>query len=357
MSSVTPNPSPFTRRCTRTGSILIVSCAVLYLAAFLTDYEENILIFLANVFAPAALVIVVGGAIIAELFSRFRKQQVAPRRRIIGALLIISVLVPTVVGELRGHATPNDTSSPAGMELTVLDANLLGPVDVTSGFYDEVARRKPDIIALQELNPTVASTLISKVGDLYPCKQLAPQPGVNGMGVFARFPCIQRDTSHVRAGIGMPQIVDVALPDNKTVAVINVHTIPPHWLVKKSPDDTTIRQLSNAIVERELFIKEVLEESRLVRTDAVILAGDLNATTRNRVYRMVRRMGLFDSFSVGSRLHGGTWPAPYIPLPSWLVRIDFIFHCRGLVALHSETLPEGYGSDHRGIIAKLALRK
>jgi endonuclease/exonuclease/phosphatase (EEP) superfamily protein YafD len=158
-------------------------------------------------------------------------------------------------------------------------------------------------------------------------------------------------------GIGTPQIVDVRLPNQKTIGVINIHTIPPHWLVKNTPGDNDVQQLSNAVVEREVFVRKIVEASRTVSTDAVILAGDFNATVRNRVYRIVRQMGLFDSFAVGSRLRGGTWPGPDFPLPSWILRIDFIFHCAGLTALHAETLPEGYGSDHRGVFARLALTK
>ncbi len=122
----------------------------------------------------------------------------------------------------------------------------------------------------------------------------------------------------------------------------------------RDPDDNELQQLSNSISERELFVEEIIKTSREVNTNAVILAGDLNATTRNRVYQLVRKMGYFDAFAVGSRVRGGTWPGPQFPLPSWLIRIDFIFHCAGLRAIEAETLPDGYGSDHRGVFAWLA---
>ena len=144
------------------------------------------------------------------------------------------------------------------------------------------------------------------------------------------------------------------MPNNKTVGVINVHTLPPHLFTKHTHDGNEVIQLSNTILKREQFVEEILKISRAVNTDAVILAGDFNATTRNRVYRLVRQMGLFDSISSGSRLGGGTWPGPQFPLPSWMVRIDFIFHCAGLTSLESDTLPSGYGSDHRGVFTTLA---
>jgi endonuclease/exonuclease/phosphatase (EEP) superfamily protein YafD len=235
----------------------------------------------------------------------------------------------------------------------VLNANLLGPLDVDSGFYKAVSQRDPDIIIIQELNPTVAERLSSQLGASYPCKAVEPKPGVLGMGVFSKFPCTKRGVSKLRPGIGIPQIVDVQLPDQKTVGVINVHTIPPHVLTKHNPDDNEVQQLSNSIIGRELFVEEIIKASREVNTDAAIIAGDFNATARNRVYQIVRKMGYFDAFAVGSRLRGGTWPGTQFPLPSWLVRIDFIFHCAGLQAIEAETLPDGYRSDHRGVFAKL----
>jgi endonuclease/exonuclease/phosphatase (EEP) superfamily protein YafD len=350
--------SPRERRFTRTVSLTFVTCSILYLLAFLADYESNIIIFLANVFAPVILLLTVGASFAAEFAARIRGRRPLLRERIVRASLIISTLVPTIVGDVRSHVTHQTGALPSPQTiLTVLDANLLGPIDVSTGFYAEVERLRPDIITLQELNPGVAAQLSERLGSEYVCQALEAKPGVFGMGVFSKFPCVKRDSSRFMEGIGRPQIVDVRLPNNKTVGVINVHTIPPHWLVRNSPDDNEVQQLSNAVVEREVFVKKIIEDSRMVSTDAVILAGDLNATVRNRVYRIIRQMGLFDSFAIGSRLRGGTWPGPDFPLPSWILRIDFIFHCAGLISLHAETLPEGYGSDHRGVFARLALTR
>ena len=352
------SPSPLERRFARTVSLTFVTCSVLYLLAFLADYESNIMIFLGNVFAPVILVVTVVASLAAEIIARLRGRQPHLRERVVRATLITSFLVPTIAGDVRGHLTRQTGDLPSPQTtVTVLNANLLGPIDLSTGFYTEVERLRPDIITLQELNPGVADQLRERLGSEYVCQELEAKPGVFGMGVFSKFPCVQRDSSGFMDGIGTPQIVDVRLPNQKTIGVINIHTIPPHWLVKNTPGDNDVQQLSNAVVEREVFVRKIVEASRTVSTDAVILAGDFNATVRNRVYRIVRQMGLFDSFAVGSRLRGGTWPGPDFPLPSWILRIDFIFHCAGLTSLHAETLPEGYGSDHRGVFARLAVTR
>lgn len=344
----------FGRMLSKWIALATIGCAVIYLVLFLANIENNFFVFVANVFAPALLVLVVALTILTEFLNAARKRRTNPLDRMVRGTLIVSFLVPTVVGELRSHPPREIPTIAKESTLTVLDANLLGPVDLDPAFYDEVVRRRPDIITLQELNPKVAEQLSARLGSDYPCKALDAKPAVFGMGVFSRYPCSKRDSTHFPQAIGIPQIVDVQLPNNKTVGVINVHTIPPHTLVKQTRDDNELRQLSNAILERERFIEEMIKVSRAVSTDAVILAGDFNATTRNRVYRLVRQMRLFDSFASGSRVRGGTWPGPQFPLPSWMVRIDFIFHCAGLTSLSSETLPSGYGSDHRGLVATLA---
>jgi endonuclease/exonuclease/phosphatase (EEP) superfamily protein YafD len=348
-------PSALDRRLSRTVAAVCVCCATLYLLAFVVNYEDNFLIFLASVFAPALLIIIGGTTIVAELYAYARSRRPPLRERVVRCFLLIAMLIPTLTGEFRSRAQPDRAATSFRDEVSVLDVNLLGPRDVTSGWYDQVARLRPDIITVQELNPTVANTLVTRFGDIYRCRQLEPKAGVLGMGVLSKFPCQQRDSSRFMPGIGFPQIVDVTLPNQKTIAVINVHTIPPHTLTQHNPDDNELQQLSNAVVARELFVKSIIEAAREVSTDAMILAGDFNATTRNRVYRMVREMELYDAFTVGSRVRGGTWPGPDFPLPSWLVRIDFIFHSAGLRALRAETLPEGYGSDHRGVFATLAI--
>lgn len=354
MSSSRTNGSRFERRLSRTVALSFTCCSVIYVVLFLGNYENNILIFLANVFAPALLIIAAGVTVLAELLALARKKPPQFRERVVRTSLIVSFLIPTVAGEIRAHPRRNLSGIRSDSQFTVLDANLLGPVDVDPGFYDEVARRRPDIITLQELNPTVAERLSARLGEDYPCKVVEAKPAVFGMGVFSRFPCGERDSSRFPRAIGVPQIVDVQLPNNKTVGVVNVHTVPPHILIKGRHDDNDVQQLSNAIIERELFVQDIIKTSRLIDTDAAVLAGDFNATTRNRVYRLVRQMGLFDAFSSGSRLRGGTWPGPQFPLPSWMMRIDFIFHCAGLTSIAAETLPSGYGSDHRGVVATLA---
>jgi endonuclease/exonuclease/phosphatase (EEP) superfamily protein YafD len=343
-------------RIAQVGTLIFLCGSCGYLLSWACGYESNILVFLANVFAPAMLVILIGVSVTAELYALIVGKITPLRDIVVRYVMVLAVLVPTVAGELRSGLLSFERRDVAGSKsLTVLDVNLLGSANLSNEFYDDVERLNPDLITLQELNPTVAQRLIERVGDRYACQELDPKVGVYGMGILSKFPCTARDLTTFSPGIGVPQIVDVRVTESRRVSVINVHTIPPHTLVRNAQDENEIQQLSNAVVEREQFIQALVKKAREVPTEATILAGDMNATTRNRVYKIIRDLGFFDAWSAGPRLRGGTWPGPDFPLPSWIFRIDFIFHTKELIATHAQTLPHGYGSDHRGVFATLAM--
>lgn len=332
------------------------ACSATYILTWLLGYENNILIFIANVFAPALLIILLGTAALAEARTWRGKRKSDLQEILVRYIMILSVLIPTVMGAVRsGALASRHAAASGGAHISVLDANLLGSVDIASGFYDMLDELNPDIVTLQELNPTVSRHLQERVGARYQCQALQPKVGTYGMGVLAKRPCTLHNPSNELEGIGLPQMVNVELAEGRKLSVINFHTIPPHTLIKNRPDDNDIQRLSNAVIEREKFMRALILESRQRPSIATLMAGDLNATTRNRVYRIVRDLGFSDAWSVGSTFGGGTWPGPNFPLPSWLVRIDYIFHSPTLVAKTAKTLPEGYGSDHRGVFATFDL--
>lgn len=355
-SLVTPS-SRGERRLARVVSATFLTCSLLYILSWFLDYESNVIIFFANVFAPAVLTLLLCVTVLAEGYALLSGKRPLLRDRVVRYAMIASVLLPTIMGD-RYHSplTPQDEVTPGGLPLSVLDVNLLGSAAIKDGFYETLERLDPDVVTLQELNPFVAQRITERVGGRYQCQMLQPKVGVFGMGVLSRYPCSRDERTKSLEGIGAPQIISLQLPNTRRLSIVNMHTIPPQTLVRNSPEDNTVQQLSNAVIARERFMKDLISLAQSSPSDATILAGDLNATTRNRVYRIVRSLGFRDAWSVGGRFNGGTWPGPQFPLPSWLVRIDFIFHTEALMPVRAETLAEGYGSDHRGVFAVFSLR-
>lgn len=57
----------------------------------------------------------------------------------------------------------------------------------------------PDIVAVQELTPQMATTLLKEVGDIYPYRAFQTGPRNEGMGVLSRYPLVELETSYLDA--------------------------------------------------------------------------------------------------------------------------------------------------------------
>lgn len=346
--------SESTGRVTRLAGALTVAAAALFAALDLIGFEGSFLMYVANVLAgliaaALALLLLVRAALW-QVRGKSARQNLLP---LPWCALIAAMLIPVVQGELRRGPLASGSTVPTLGEISVLDANLFGPTDVGDDLLREISRLKPDIILLQELNPRVAERLAPILGDEYSCKVLNPQDGTTGMGVYSRFPCTAQQLARTYFAAGQPQLVSVTLPDGKRIAVANVHTNPPHVL---PPSRDLLSAMSETVALRELHAQNLLAELSAIPADGRLIAGDFNATVRNRIYKLVRSAGMQDAWSAAGRFTGGTWPNPRLPLARWLLRLDFVFSSEALVPRTAENLATSGGSDHRGLIVRLAWR-
>lgn len=319
----------------------------------ITGNEHHVVLFLAHTFAPyGVLCSVIIGICLGILLYRHRR---LPLPLTCG---VVCVFVGSVVSTVRGYEQVGFAAAPAlndteTSSFTILDANLLGFRDVQEGFFDEVARLTPDIIAVQELNERAAQRLRERFGLVYPCQVVAAAPGSQGMGVFARYPCVEHTVALGAVWTGLPQVVEVAFPSEARVIVANMHPIPPHAVIPSGQGEGIIAQLSANVGLREEGMARLLQFLTPFRGNPVIMAGDLNATSRSAVYAMVRRAGFTDAWAIGDPLMGGTWPHSDWGFLSWIFRIDFIFHSSELETRRVDVLKDSFGSDHRGVVTTL----
>jgi endonuclease/exonuclease/phosphatase (EEP) superfamily protein YafD len=176
------------------------------------------------------------------------------------------------------------------------------------------------------------------------------------MGVFARYPCVEHQQTLGEFWTGLPQVVDVTLPGEEHLIVANIHTLPPHALLHPPESEGVISQLSSTVGIREEWIERLLHYLAGFQGASVVIAGDLNATSRSAVYARLRRAGFADAWAAGNPFGGGTWPASTWPFVSWLFRIDYVFHSADIVTERVAVLDDSFGSDHRGIVADVAVR-
>lgn len=337
------------------GAAALVVLSILYAASNLLGIKENFLFYVANVLSPMALIALLVLFALQALQSRLRGRHSTVRSSavFIRVVLLIALLVPVVQGELRrGTLVLEPAQLPRG-EFTLLDANLFGPTNIGDDLLQEIARRDPDIILLQELTPPVERRLTALLGIRYPCQVLNPQVGTTGMGIYAKFPCTERQRQQQYFAAGLPQFVELKLPTDLHLVVANVHTNPPHVIPDSIDGEGLLSTMGQTVSLRERHAENLLVELSRLPADGQIVAGDFNATIRNRVYDiMVRRGMLQDVWSGANPLIGGTWPNTSVSALSWLVRLDFVFHSESLLTLLAENLDTAGGSDHRGIFVR-----
>ncbi len=354
-ASSTGAPQPKSTQYSRLANTALVVASVLYAASNLTDARESFLAYIANVLSSAAaFVLIVGCAVLAAIAWLRREPKMPNRVALIGwAAILVAVLLPVVQGELRRGGPRRATPDLELGAFTLLDANLFGPANVTSDLLQEIVRRDPDIIMLQELNPDVESRLTPLIETRYPCRVLNPQGGTTGMGVYAKFPCTERPRERQYFAAGLPQFVDVTLPNGKRLTVANVHTNPPHVIPDFLAGEGLFGAMGRTVALREEHASNLLTELASAQSDGQLVAGDFNMTTRNRVYGMMRAGELQDAWSVSSRFGGGTWPNTSIAALRWPLRLDFVFVSKTLVPLLAENLDASGGSDHRGMFVRI----
>lgn len=241
----------------------------------------------------------------------------------------------------------------AGAPLRVMTANLLVTNHDSAGVTDTVVTHRPDVLAVQELRPAMASQLAQGLTGLYPYQILEPNLSpFGGQGVFSRYPVRLRPVSEPASESCFCQRVSIDLPGRSAILV---HVHPPRpdihvtlWgsvpLLTGFDVDVTQHALQEAI--------QGLEGPE----HPLLVVGDFNVSDRQPFYRELRHH-FADAYRDAGWGFGFTFPNAYFgavpPVP--LVRIDYILRNEhwGVTDARTGTMP---GSDHRFLLADLVVR-
>lgn len=278
------------------------------------------------------------------------------RRRLLGAGVLGGIaLFAFLWGPLFLPRVPGARA--AGPTLTVMTWNGLGRNDHMDDFLDAIRREDADVVCLQELSLLQSQVLDTEFAAVYPYRLLEPRTGVRGMGILSRYPLRELPSAVPSEWNCVNQTAELSW-DGRAIQLVNFHLLP-------FPED--LRQagaLTQSFVRRE---REAVALTTWIHTLApgtpVIAAGDANAASTNRVYRVLTSMltdawreagfGFGHTFpDRGAANHGGIRRIGFEP-PSWLVRIDYVFHSPSWHAVRARTAASAGGSDHRGVIAEL----
>lgn len=264
---------------------------------------------------------------------------------LLGLLLYGDMLLPDLpVTPLAGHP------------VTVMTSNLLGSNDETEAVIAALGNSGADVIALQELSPVLAEAIKRDLATTYPYQVLDPQPGVVGMGVISRYPLRHTNTSLPGAWVGRPQVLALTV-GTTLVTLVNFHAIPPVGSESMS--------LEWRIRERERQARALVYLADATPHPVIVL-GDLNATDQHTAYAIITTH-FIDAWRTAGWGFGHTFPGAVsagssrpemfgIPVPKWLVRIDYVFHSAHWHTHTAQIGPWDGVSDHRPVLATLVLR-
>lgn len=246
--------------------------------------------------------------------------------------------------------------SAQGQPLTILTFNVLAWHNFTEPIIETIRLENPDIVFIQELNWTLARALKTELGEIYPYQVLEPVDDPRGIGTISKYPI--RDTGAALAGhwVGGPQILKMEW-DDRTITLVNFHMTSTTAI---TPRSMVVDSLRWRVLEAEQLVSLARQAS------PAIMAGDANSTSLSRSYRILTSI-LIDSWREAGFGLGHTFPGSAIPgsdrprfgdwyAPQWLARIDYVFHTEEWETLSARLAHVDGVSDHRGVVAVLALK-
>lgn len=243
--------------------------------------------------------------------------------------------------------------------LTVITYNVLGTNQDIVAVLRVVRTSNADVITLQELNPTLAEALQEELGDEYPYQILNIGEEWSGAGTISRYPLAESDETLGSQWFEAPQVLTVDFK-GEMVMLVHFHTAATSNYRNADHIALTVR-----VREEQAQAVVNLVQSH---SGPLIAPTDFNATDQSTAYQILTDT-LHDSWREAGWGPGHTFPgaAPNghgsrlqfmgLPLPRWLLRIDYVFHSDHWQAISARTGPWDGTSDHRPVVVTLQLKE
>jgi endonuclease/exonuclease/phosphatase (EEP) superfamily protein YafD len=275
-----------------------------------------------------------------DLFSHFRMQLVfalvatmvilalTKKGRMAGmALLFCLVNLAEIVPFYLPQKSLAEENRPRLRVLTV-NVNFLNPnADL---LLDCIHNSKPDIIAVEELNPNFESLLNEKLVD-YPYRKSIVRRDPYGIGVYSRIPFSNAEIKYFSGEV--PSISLHFNWKNKPIYLVATHPLPP-----LSPD------LAFYNTEQ---LKAISEDVRNQKETTIVL-GDFNATSWCSAFKSLEQTGRL----IDTRTGFGVQPSWLTDMPLASLPIDHCLTTPDLVTALRQIGPS-VGSDHNPLLVDL----
>lgn len=256
------------------------------------------------------------------------------------AAAVVAAQLAFVVPELSA-AAPVPAWARHAPAVRVLDANVAQGLGFQPGYLRAIEQDRPDLVTLEEITPQALQAMTaSGVLASFPYRCAAPTPGATGFLIASRLRLTGcRVLTVPWDGTWMQYMVEATLwSPGGPVALRLVHTLAPlpaYW-----------REWSAALAA-------VGRSVRAGGDATMLMVGDFNATWGNSGFAALLHEGLTDAAAARGKAAGMTWPNGAVVPP--FIRIDHVLTGADLAVTGIAARP-GFGSDHRYLLATVAVR-
>jgi len=256
------------------------------------------------------------------------------------AAVVVAAQLAFVAPELSA-ATPVPDWAQHAPVVRVFDANIDKSLLFNAGYARAIEQDRPDLVTMEEFTPSALQAMAdSGVLAHFPYRCAAPAYGATGFLIASRLRLTGCQVQTVSwDGQPTPYMVQATLwSPAGPVAVRLVHTLAPfpvywrEWSAALAAVDRSVRASGDA---------------------RMLMVGDFNATWGNRGFATLLSDGLTDGAAARGQAIDMTWPNGAVVPP--FVRIDHVLTGAGLTVTQIAAKP-GFGSDHRYLIATVAIR-
>jgi endonuclease/exonuclease/phosphatase (EEP) superfamily protein YafD len=245
------------------------------------------------------------------------------------SLLLVGFHVAALGPEMLPAAEPGDE----GDDLKIVTTNLYFANQHKDALIDEIEAHFPDVIFAQELTPEWEDALERRgVLDEYGHGERIVREDAFGMALLSKLPIAS--VERIRLG-DVEQIAARIDHDGHTIELLNVHAPPP---------------ASFALFARHERTLDAVERWARERRGPFVIAGDFNSTPFSSFSAAMTPIA-HDGWRLAKSGLGGTAPNGMGFYPP--VRIDRVFVSPDLT-VPEMILGEGYGSDHKLLMARIA---
>ncbi len=270
-------------------------------------------------------------------------------RRRNGRALVFFLVPLAIFIHLYGPLfVPRRAPSP-NFDVSVMSFNALFTNKDYAGIANIILTHQPDLVALQEVQPTMMNSLTRRLGAEYPYSRTANFVRLSTTAIFSRYPLDAVtivDLGYTRSAI----IANVEI-GGRTVTLVSAHLLAYGLLnypIREYP--TQIAEKAQAQVEQAQTLIDVLNTRN---TDAIIFACDCNAKETSDTTRYLATVLLNAAHKTGWQF--GPQLVADVRADLDIRHIDYVFYGGAITPVALYVIKDNTGSDHQPLLALFML--